>query len=76
MRALVHCNFLKEVRLGGLGTEWPQAPTLGRHVSVCATILRLLALLILADQSIYDRGSGISSNGNLRLSLGKQLNER
>ena len=31
--------------LGGLGTEGPKAPTLGRHVSACATILRLRALL-------------------------------
>jgi len=42
-----YCNFLKEVRLGGWGTEGPKAPTLGRHVSVCATILRLRALLYL-----------------------------
>ena len=27
-----------EVRLGGWSTEGPQAPTLGTHVSVCATI--------------------------------------
>ena len=52
--AIVYCNFLKEVRLGGWGTEGPKAPTLGRHVSACATILgcvryyiRLLALLYL-----------------------------
>ena len=25
--ALVYCNFLKEVRLGGWGTEGPQVPT-------------------------------------------------
>ena len=43
--ALVYCNFLKEVRLGGWGTEGPKAPTLGRHASACATILRLRALL-------------------------------
>ena len=38
--ALVYCNFLKEVRSGGWGTEGSKAPTLGRHVSACATILR------------------------------------
>ena len=42
--ALVNCNFLREVRLGGWGTE---GPTLGRHVSACATILSLRALLYL-----------------------------
>ena len=26
--ALVYCNFLKKVRLGGWGTEGPKAPTL------------------------------------------------
>ena len=36
--ALVYCNFLKEVRLGGWGTEGPKAPTLGQYVSACATI--------------------------------------
>ena len=35
--ALVYCNFLKEVRLGGWGTEGPKAPTLGQYVSACAT---------------------------------------
>ena len=35
MRALVYCNFLKELRLGG----WD------RHASACTTILRLHALL-------------------------------
>ena len=35
---------LIEVRLGGWGSE---GPTLGRHVSACATILRLRALLYL-----------------------------
>ena len=30
-----------------LGPEGPKAPTLGRHVSACATILRLRALLYL-----------------------------
>ena len=34
----------KEVRLGGWGTEGPRAPTLGRHLSACATILRLRVL--------------------------------
>ena len=41
----IYCNFLKEVRLGVWGTEGPTAPTLGRHVSACATILRFRALL-------------------------------
>ena len=36
--ALVYCNFLKEVRLGGWGTEGPKAPTLGQYVSACAII--------------------------------------
>ena len=35
--ALEYCNFLKEVRLGGWGTEGPKAPTLGQCVSACAT---------------------------------------
>ena len=35
--ALVYCNFLKEVRLGGWGTEGPKALTLGQYVSACAT---------------------------------------
>ena len=43
--AIVYCKFLKEVRLGGWGTEGPKAPTLGRHISECATILRLHELL-------------------------------
>ena len=43
--ALVYCNFLKEVRLGGWGIEEAKALTLGRHISACATILRFLALL-------------------------------
>ena len=45
--ALVYCTFLKEVRLGRWGTEGPQAPSLGRHVSACPTILRLRALVYL-----------------------------
>ena len=45
--ALVYCNFLKEVRLGGRGSEGPKGPILGRHASACATILRLRALLYL-----------------------------
>ena len=36
--ALVYCNFLKEVRLGGGGTGGPKAMTLGQYVSACATI--------------------------------------
>ena len=44
-RLCIHCNFLKEVRLGGWGSEGPKGPTLDRHVSACATILRLRALL-------------------------------
>ena len=36
MCAVVYCNFLKEVRLGGLGTEGPKAPTLGQYVRVRA----------------------------------------
>ena len=47
MRALVYCNFLRKVRLGGWGSEGPKGPTLGRHVNACATILRLRALLYL-----------------------------
>ena len=39
VRALVYCNFLKEVRLGGWGSEGPKGPTLGQYVSACATIL-------------------------------------
>ena len=35
--ALVYCNFLKKVRLGGRRTEGPKAPTLGQYVSACAT---------------------------------------
>ena len=38
VRALVYCNFLKEVRLGGWGSEGPKGPTLGQYVSACATI--------------------------------------
>ena len=37
----------REVRLGGWGSEGPKGPTLGRHASACATILRLRALLYL-----------------------------
>ena len=32
MRALVYCNFLREVRLGGWGSEGPKGPTLGQYV--------------------------------------------
>ena len=35
VRALVYCNFLREVRLGGWGSE---GPTLGQYVSACGTI--------------------------------------
>ena len=38
MRALVYCNFLREVRLGGWGSEGPKGPTLGQYASACATI--------------------------------------
>ena len=38
MLALVYSNFLKEVRLGGWGTEGAKDPTLGQYVSACATI--------------------------------------
>ena len=31
---LVYCNFLKEVRLGGWGSEGPKGPTLGLYVRV------------------------------------------
>ena len=43
-RILLYRSFHKEVRLGGWGSE---GPTLGRHASACATILRLCALLYL-----------------------------
>ena len=49
----LYCNFHKEDRLGGWGTEGPKAPTLGRHVSACATILRLRALLYLGCVRYY-----------------------
>ena len=41
MLALVYCNFLKDVRIDGWGTEGPKALTLGQYVRVCvcATIL-------------------------------------
>ena len=38
VRALVYCNFLKEVSLVRLGTVGPQVPTLGTLLSVCATM--------------------------------------
>ena len=38
VRALVYCNFLREVRLGGWGSEGPKGPTLGQYFSACATI--------------------------------------
>ena len=38
--AIVYCNFLKEVRLGGWGTEGPKAPTLGQYVRVHAPPFR------------------------------------
>ena len=47
VRALVYCNFLRKVRLGGWGTEGPKSPTLDGHLSVYTTILRLRALLCL-----------------------------
>ena len=49
----LYCNFHKEVRLGGWGTEGLKAPTLGRHISACATMLRLRALLYLACVCYY-----------------------
>ena len=52
---LLYCNLFKEVRLGGWGTEGPKALTLGRHVSACATILRLRALLYLGCVRYYIR---------------------
>ena len=39
MLVIVYCNFFKEVRLGGWGTEGPKAPTLGQYVSACTTFL-------------------------------------
>ena len=44
---------LIEVRLGGWGIEGPKGPTLGRHASACATILRLRALLYLGCVRYY-----------------------
>ena len=38
VRALVYYNFLREVRLGGWGSEGPKGLTLGQYVSACATI--------------------------------------
>ena len=38
--ALLYCNFLREVRLGGWGTEGPKAPTLGQYVRVRAQPFR------------------------------------
>ena len=38
VRALVYRNFLREVRLGGWGSEGPKGQTLGQCVSACATI--------------------------------------
>ena len=38
VRALVYCNFLREVRLGGWGSEGPKGLTLGQYVSACANI--------------------------------------
>ena len=38
VRALVYCTFLREVRLGGWGSEGPKGTTLGQYVSACATI--------------------------------------
>ena len=38
--ALVYCNFLKGVRLGGWGTEGPKALTLGQFVRVRAAPFR------------------------------------
>ena len=35
MRALVYCNFLREISLGGWGSE---GPIIGQYVSACATI--------------------------------------
>ena len=35
VRALVYCNFLKEVRLSGWGTEGLKAPTFGPYIRVC-----------------------------------------
>ena len=32
VRALVYCNFLRQVRLGGWGSEGPKGPTLGQYV--------------------------------------------
>ena len=44
---LIYFNFFRKVRLGGWGSEGPEGPTLGRHASACATIIRLRALLYL-----------------------------
>ena len=44
-RALIYCNFHIGGQARGLGPEGPKAPTLGRHVSACATILMLSVLL-------------------------------
>ena len=40
VRALVYCNFLREVRLGGWGSEGPKGPTLGQYVRVRAPPFR------------------------------------
>ena len=34
VHALVYCNFLREVRLGGWGSEGPKGLTLGQYVRV------------------------------------------
>ena len=31
----VYCNFHREARLGGLGTDWPKALTFGRYIHEC-----------------------------------------
>ena len=38
VRALVYCNILREVRLGGWGSEGSKGLTLGQYVSAFATI--------------------------------------
>ena len=38
VRALVYCNFLREVRVGGWGSDGPKGPSLDQYVSACATI--------------------------------------
>ena len=79
MRALVYCNFLREVRLGGWGSRGPKGPTLGRHASTSTTIVACVTLvraLVYCNFHREVRLGGWGSEGSKGPTLGQFVRVR